>query len=59
LVKKGKSSVLEQEPDLDPFGSEIICLSGSGSGSKYIGSGPKFGSGSKIIVEIIICPSAD
>jgi hypothetical protein len=40
------------ERDLDPSRSEIICFSGSGSKIKQ-----GFGSGTRIIVKKIICPS--
>ncbi len=40
------------QPDLDLPGSENICLSGSGSENNI-------GSGSKLIVKIILCPSSE
>jgi hypothetical protein len=44
-------------PDPDPYGFEIICLSVAGSENNIgAGSGSVFGSGAKIVVKKNICP---
>ncbi len=42
------------EPDPDPPGAEIICVSVAGSGSEN-----SIRDGSELIVEIIMCPSLE
>jgi hypothetical protein len=52
------TSQLSAASDLDLLGSENICLSGMDPDLQLISdANPKFSSGSKINVEIIICPS--